>query len=382
VSSTALSSGRCGLRAQVLSGASASLAAFQATSLTSAPPSTAVPPTATSVPSQPPAPTATSTPGSSGSGALHVQGNQLIGANGQSVQLHGADRSGTEYMCVTGANFADGPTTAASVQAMAGWHINAIRVPLNEDCWLGINGVVLGGNAYQQDTINWVNTITQNGMYAIVDLHWSAPGATQATGQEPMADTDHSSAFWTGVASAFKGNGNVIFDLYNEPHDVSWACVRDGCQVTAREGMSYQGVGMQQLVNTVRATGATNVIMVGGNQWAGMLDQWIQYKPSDPLNNVAASMHSYPFSACANSTCWNTYVAPVAQQYPIIMGEVGETDGGNTYLPVVVPWLNARGISYCAWTWNNDFNGESLVSDYNGTPTSYGQGYKTQLAGF
>ena len=24
---------------------------------------------------------------------------------------------------------------------MKAWNINAVRVPLNEDCWLGINGV-------------------------------------------------------------------------------------------------------------------------------------------------------------------------------------------------------------------------------------------------
>lgn len=314
-----------------------------------------------------------------------MQGNHLVGANGQVVQLHGADRSGTEYQCASGANFADGLTTAASVQAMAAWHINAIRVPLNEDCWLGINGVGLGGATYQQDTINWVNTITQNGMVAIVDLHWSAPGTTKATGQEPMADTDHSPTFWTQVANTFKGNSSVIFDLYNEPYNISWTCLRDGCQVTASQGVTYQAAGMQQLVNTVRATGATNVIMVGGNQWAGVLDQWLQYKPTDPLNNMAASMHSYGASinsSCSTLTCWNTYVAPVAQQYPIIMGEVGETDGGNSFLPVLLPWLDSHGVSYCSWTWNNDFGGESLVSDYNGTPTTYGQGYKSHLAAF
>ena len=34
---------------------------------------------------------------------------------------------------------------------MKTWSINAVRVPLNEDCWLGINGVKpqYGGAAYR-----------------------------------------------------------------------------------------------------------------------------------------------------------------------------------------------------------------------------------------
>ena len=47
-------------------------------------------------------------------------------------------------MCVHGGQVFDGPADSTSVQAMAAWHINAVRVPLNEDCWLGINGVSVG----------------------------------------------------------------------------------------------------------------------------------------------------------------------------------------------------------------------------------------------
>ncbi|HWX74639.1 MAG TPA: hypothetical protein VNZ05_04985, partial [Solirubrobacteraceae bacterium] len=70
-----------------------------------------------------------------------VSGNHLVGASGQTIRLLGVDRSGAEYMCLGGSEIFDGPVTASAVAAMAAWHINAVRVPLNEDCWLGINGV-------------------------------------------------------------------------------------------------------------------------------------------------------------------------------------------------------------------------------------------------
>jgi len=32
----------------------------------------------------------------------------------------------------------------ASVHALASWHVNAVRVPVTEDCWLGITGALAG----------------------------------------------------------------------------------------------------------------------------------------------------------------------------------------------------------------------------------------------
>src|SRR6266568_9397698 len=180
---------------------------------------------------------------------LSVSGNKLVNQQGQQVVLHGADRSGAEYSCVGGSGVFDGPSDAASTQAMRTWNIDVVRVPLNEDCWLGINGVKTGGTVYQQAIQNYVTVLNQQGMYVILDLHWNAPGATKATGQTNMADSDHSPAFWTGVANAFKGNTTVIFDLYNEPHDISWSCWKD-----SSSGSCGTVAGMQQLINAVRST--------------------------------------------------------------------------------------------------------------------------------
>src|SRR5258708_38809044 len=68
---------------------------------------------------------------------LHVAGNQLVSASGQQIQLHGVDRSGTEFMCVQKGGIFDGPNSPASVKVMKTTGINAVRVPLNEACWNG-----------------------------------------------------------------------------------------------------------------------------------------------------------------------------------------------------------------------------------------------------
>ena len=104
---------------------------------------------------------------------------------------------------------------------MAAWHADAVRVPLNEDCWLGINGQpsVSGqsATAYRTAIEAWVSSLDADGIYAVLDLHWSAPGTNVADGQRPMPD-DHSVAFWQSVASTFASDHAVVFDAFNEPY--------------------------------------------------------------------------------------------------------------------------------------------------------------------
>lgn len=319
---------------------------------------------------------------------LKVSGNKIVNSAGQTVRLLGVNRSGAEFMCIQGYGIFDGPSDAASVAAMAAWKINTVRVPLNEDCWLGINGVnsAYGGSNYQQAIVDYVNLLNSYGLIAVVELHWSAPGTTPATGQNPMPDADHSPAFWQSVANTFKSNSSVIFDLFNEPYPDSnsdttaaWTCWRDGGTCA---GVSYQVAGMQTLVNTVRATGATNIIMLGGVQYSNALSQWLTYKPTDPQNNLVAAWHSYNFNICASSSCWDSKVAPVLAQVPVVAGEIGENDCAHWYIDQLMAWLDSHGAGYLGWTWNtwNCSSGPSLISDYSGTATAFGQGFKDHLA--
>lgn len=337
--------------------------------------------------------TATSAPAVDG---LHVVGNQLLNAAGQAVVLRGVDRSGTEYACVQDWGIFSGPTDAASVKAIAAWHVNVVRVPLNEDCWLSINGVdpAYAGDAYRQAIGDYVSLLNHYGMAVILDLHWSAPGDQSAQDQAPMPDQDHSIAFWQSVATTFKDNSSVLFDVFNEPYPDSnqdstaaWTCWRDGGTCP---GISYTVAGMQTLVSAIRATGATNVIMLGGVQYANALSQWLSYAPSDPLHDLVASWHSYNGQQCATRSCWNAVVAPVIAQVPLITGEIGEDDCAAGFINRLMNWLDAHGAGYLAWSWNVTDDGVchvgeassiELLKRYSGAPLSgYGRGYRNHLA--
>jgi endoglucanase len=329
---------------------------------------------------------------------LHVSGNKLVNANGATVVLHGVDRSGTEYMCVLHNAIFDGPSDQASISAMKSWDINAVRVTLNEACWNGesyVNSAYAGAN-YRSAIEAYVKLLNANGIVAIVNLTWSDGAYTGASGcgsealcQKPMPDAAESVPFWSSVARAFKGNDAVIFDLYGEPHpgDVvgdettAWQCWRNGG--SACPGFQYKVAGMQTLVNTVRATGANNVIMLGGLSYANDLTQWLQYEPKDPDHNLAASWHSYNFDHCNNQQCWTSQVAPVIAKVPLIAGEIGENDCADVYIDPLMTWLDSESASYLAWSWNVNSGscapGDNLISNYSGIPTPYGAGYQSHL---
>ena len=341
---------------------------------------------------------------------LHVAGNRIVNASGATVTLHGVDMSGTETTCAQnwtsdpfGGQPEDSPQTFA---AMKSWGINAVRIPLNEDCWLGINGVEIGGSAYQAPIEKLVRDLEAAGLYVIVDLHWSAPGAQRAIAQNPAPDEDHSPAFWQGVASAFRGDAKVIFDLFNEPYyywlspgENAWTCLWQGCTLTeyvnGAPGQPYtvsspwKTAGFDQLIHVIRAAGAPNLVMAAGVNWARDLSGWLAHRPSDP--NVVASWHSYPSqnpalqSECAAQWCWDQVVAPLATRVPVVVGETGDSaPGPETYLPSFLPWARSHGLSVLAWTWNawSDPSDVLVTSMTAGTPTA-GEGalYQQYLRG-
>ena len=355
---------------------------------------------------------------------LHVSGNQLMYAVNNPVVLWGPNRSGGESACVphpfngmipAPTSIFDGPMDDAAVGAIASWAgTNVVRVPVNEDCWMAHPNIppAFAGANYIAAIQTYVTTLHQHGLVAIIDLHWTdglynnmldacvVPSntmgidASQAICQKPMPDAPTSVPFWTSVANTFKNDPATIFDLFNEPFPdfflgsgaPSWTCWRDGgtaCGSMLRDtaGNNVPVAGMQ-LVNAVRGTGARNVIMLGGLSFSNDVSQMASFLPSDPTGNLAASWHSYNFNACSNSGCWQSNIAPLAAKMPVITSEIGENDCNHNYIDGLMAFMDANKISYLAWAWNTDFGCLALVSAYDGTPSTFGLGFKNNIAKF
>jgi endoglucanase len=325
-----------------------------------------------------------------GAPGLHVEGNKLVDG-GKTIRLLGVNHSGGEYACVGGYGIVEGPSGTALIDPILSWKANVVRIPVNEQCWLGINGIdaKYSGDTYRKAIGDHVAAFRARGLYVILDLHWAAPGTTLAKMQLPMADADHAIDFWKSAAAAFKGDAGVIFDLFNEPYlttsnaDTSdpWACLLSGCTVKATSGApSYKSAGMQQLVDAVRGTGARNVIMVAGLAYTNDLSKWLAHQPTDPAGQIAVSLHLYNFNACKDAGCWASW-DPIIAAVPFVTGELGEDDCAHGFVDGFMTWADARGVSYLGWTWNtwDCKSGPALISGYDGTPTTFGTGFRDHL---
>lgn len=310
--------------------------------------------------------------------ALHVDGNQLADARGEPLRLLGVNRSGTEYACVQGWGVFDGPTHGSAIEVMKSWRINAVRIPLNEHCWLGTDGTPAryGGRRYRAKIRAFVRRLHRAGMYVVLDLHWSAPGTEKAGKQQPMADLDHAPDFWRSVARTFKHDPSVAFDLYNEPHGVSWTCWRDGCLLP--EG--WRTAGMQTLVDAVRSTGARQPVIATGIDFGTNLSSWLEYRPHDPADQLVAGFHVYDFTHCNSPDCWTSTIEPVARQVPVVASEVGQKDCLDRFLDRFTGWADSAGLSYLGWNWSpHGCDAPSLIKSWDGQPTASGRLLRTRL---
>jgi len=343
-----------------------------------------------------PAATVTIEPGLSSTFGVQVQGTHFVDASGATLQLRGASASGLESVAIQGWDPSD-PWGGWEPQwsVMQAWHINVVRLPMNEASWLAYtcvdgNGQSVNpdpGNNYKATVEQTVAAANAAGIYVILDLQWTAPGDYCPLGQNQMADTDHSIDFWTQIATTFKGNPAVMFELFNEPFldrtsgSSDWNDWLSGGAQTQIEsplttGYQWTSAGEQQLLDAVRATGATNVILIGGLSYSNDLTGWLSHAPQDPLHQLAAAWHVYSFNEYTSTVPGSSTVdmlSAVAATVPLIFTEFGDTDGpGSTgsFAKGIMNFADANGYSYLGWTWN--YWGQSqndLIIDSAGDPT-------------
>lgn len=248
--------------------------------------------------------------------ALHVDGNRLLRSDGSEAWLQGA--------CVDGLSWSEKGEDVLNrvIAAMDEWKANSIRLPITDEFWFGKHaGQNDGGAAHRALIKQVVTAAASRGAYLIIDLH------------RFRAPTEEHVAFWKDVAATYKDDPAVIFELFNEPYDMTWEMWRDGGDMGDKNRVStalienkdavkaFHTVGIQALVDAVRSTGAKNLILAGGLDWSyddsGVLNGFA-LKDHDGGNGIAYVAHVYPWKSG-----WQHAFLDVAKVHPVVVTEVG-----------------------------------------------------------
>lgn len=303
---------------------------------------------------------------------LYADGNVLRDAvTGEIFRLQGVNVPSMEWT-----NEGD-PQLPRSVQiALENWNANVIRLPLNQDRWFGrAPGQNDGGARYRQIVDGVVQACADHNAYVLIDLHWSDLGQWGANiGQHRMPD-QNSVVFWSDAATRYANHPAVLFDLYNEPHDVSWEIWRDGGTVS-ENGRSYAAPGLQELADVVRRTGAGNLLVIAGLDWGYDLSGIARgYALNDAGGSgILYDSHIYPWKG-NSAGAWDPHVAVIADQYPVVIGEVGcEPDGRYespyTWAPRVLDYIAGYQFSWIGWCFHPAAT-PRLLQNWDYTPTPY-----------
>jgi endoglucanase len=135
----------------------------------------------------------------------------------------------------------------------------------------------------------------------------------------------------------------------------------------------------------VRATGASNVVLASGLNFAGRLDNWYAYRPIDPIGQLAAVWHAYAtFGAAYGSAAYAlpnygesayTWAQNILNNnIPVIVTEFGDRNAPGTtgapFVSALLPRLDTMGISYLGWTFSaSGMTENQLIKDSSGTPS-------------
>ena len=157
--------------------------------------------------------------------------------------------------------------------------VRAAMATKASDNWSGEwNGIQLKG--WEGDKTNqtkFMETVVEaaikNDIYVIID--WHSHSAHQ--------QTESAKTFFKEMAEKYGKYDNVIFEVFNEPEEISWSDVKNYAN---------------QVIPVIRQY-SDNLILVGNPKWDQNPSDAIGNEVTDSLNNTAYTLHYY-----ANSHNW------------------------------------------------------------------------------
>lgn len=249
-------------------------------------------------------------------GFLKVDGPNLVNQSGKPIQLKGMSLFWSQWS----APFYNKAVIRTLVQD---WKSTVVRAAM---------GIEMGGyldNPMAQETLieTVVAAAIDEGVYVIIDWH-----DHNAQNHQPQ-----SVEFFGRMAKKYKDVPNVIFEVFNEPLNISWSTIKNYAEPVIKE---------------IRNQGSKAVVIVGTRQWS----QEIEEPASDRIDdeNTMYALHFY----AATHKGWLREKAQRALNsgIPIFVTEFGVSESsGDGYLnfeeaDTWMKFMKDNNISWANWS--------------------------------
>ena len=336
-------------------------------------------------------------------------GNKMISvASCQPARFVGVSRPALSFS-PDGGRMGIDTAMAADFARIRAWRANTVRIELAQYYWVPTS--MHHDAQYAARVDRAVKGARAAGLNVILVLQASDRGdpnhPLEGEMHQPMADVAHSIPFWKDVASRYKDDGGVLFELYSEPYPIGGEGGFSNWDMWLNGGMhpsdavygrrpAFQAAGMQQLYDAVRSTGAHNMVIASGTQWGYFLEGVKNNRIKG--YNIAYATHPWEDSPTSRQpSSWENDWAYLAKTDPVMITEFGDYDCSDPYVKAVLDKADQLGLSWTAWMWVAPNTAESkrqegrddpicnrslLIMDWAGTPTRPGQIIKDRLASY
>lgn len=266
-------------------------------------------------------------------GRLSVVGTKLVNQYGNPVQLRGMSTHGIQWYGLNDC------LTDASLDVLAyDWGSDILRISL----YVQEGGWETDKAGYEAQVNTLIQKATDRGMYALVDWHQLSPG-------DPNANTANAKAFFKNICTANADRNNIIYDIANEPNNVTWAKIQD----YAMEMIPY-----------LRQYDDDAVILCGTHGWGslGMSDNWIG-SSQDIINDPVTEsnfMYTFHFYAKDHQQEYYDEFNSFSDVMPVFVTEWGSQeasgDGVNDFVMAqkYIDLMESKQISWCNWNYSDD----------------------------
>ena len=264
-------------------------------------------------------------------GQLQVIDTQLCDEAGDPVQLKGMSTHGIQWYgwedCLT----------EAGLDALADdWEADILRISL----YVQEGGYETDPEGFTQEVNRLIEEATERGLYALVDWHQLDPG-------DPNENLDLATQFFNDVVPEHAEKDNVLYDIANEPNNVSWSAVREYAE---------------EMVPVIREHDSDAVVLCGTHGWAslGLSDGGSAQEIVDDPVDAENFMYTFHFYAASHGQDYRDELRWAADRLPIFVTEWGAQtytgDGANDFDSArqYLDLMADKDISWTNWNYSDD----------------------------